>query len=74
MNDAKQVMIDKLVNSIRDLSTDTRTNPYLSLGDKITQVDVVLDTIRFLSNYDENVQVLNKYYARKRKEDICRDG
>lgn len=74
MNDAKQAMIDKIVNSIRDLSVDTRTNPYLSLGDKITQVDVILDTIRFLSNYDENVQVLNKYYTRKQKEDICRDG
>ena len=66
MENAKQTMIDKITDAIKDFGKEARENQTLTLNDKIDQVDVLLDTLKFLSDYDENVKVLNKYYANKR--------
>ena len=29
-------------------------------------MDVILDTMRFLNNYEENVKILNKYWCNKK--------
>ena len=34
--------------------------------EQLTKVDVLLDTVHFLSDYDENVKVLNKYWLEKK--------
>ena len=61
MRPAKQVMIDKIIEAIKDFGEDTRKNTEMSTKDKCIQVDVLLDTIRFLDNYDENVKILNEH-------------
>jgi translation elongation factor P/translation initiation factor 5A len=67
MKPAKQVMIDKIIEAIKDLGRETKENEQVSTKDKFDQVDVLLDTMKFLNNYDENVKVLNTYYAEKGK-------
>ena len=63
MKPAKQIMIDKIIEAIKDLGHETKENEQVSTKDKFDQVDVLLDTMKFLNNYDENVKVLNTYYA-----------
>ena len=61
MKDAKQSMIDEISDRIRDLGEEIRYNKDLSMEDKMTQIDILLDTIKFLKDYDENVKILNKH-------------
>lgn len=65
--DAKKVMIDKITEAIKDFGEQARQDETLSLGDKCLQVDVLIDTLKFLDNYDENVRVLNQYYLNKNR-------
>lgn len=67
MKHAKQIMIDKIIEAIKDLGRETKENEQVSTKDKFDQVDVLLDTMKFLNNYDENVKVLNTYYTEKGK-------
>ena len=67
MKPAKQIMIDKIVEAIKNFGEETRNDKDTSLKDKCIQVDVLLDTIKFLDNYDENIKVLNDYYTKKDK-------
>lgn len=57
-------MIDEVVGLIQQKGEELRVSgksPY----DQLPQMDVLLDTIRFLDRYDENVKVLNQYYLGK---------
>ena len=65
MNVSKKEMIDKITNNIKNLGEQAQQDKNLSLEEKASQVDVLLDTLKFLSNYEENVMALNKYYAAK---------
>ena len=66
MKTAKQIMIDKITEAIKDFGEQTRQDESISLEDKCLQVDVLIDTLKFLNNYDENVRVLNQYYLSKK--------
>lgn len=67
--DAKKAMVEKIANAIKGFGEEARNDETLSLKEKCQQVDMLLDTIRFLDNYDENVKVLNQYYLSKGKWD-----
>lgn len=41
----------------------------ISPEDKATQLDVLLDTMHFLKDYDENIKVLNDYWINKRQRE-----
>lgn len=41
----------------------------ISPEEKATQLDVLLDTMHFLKDYDENVKVLNEYWIEKRQRE-----
>lgn len=59
-------IIDEVVELIQQKGEELRLSgksPY----DQLPQMDVLLDTIRFLAGYDENVEVLNQYYLGKPK-------
>lgn len=64
MKKAKEVMIDKIVDAIKNFGAQVRANENLSLSEQIAQVDVLLDTIKFLDNYEENVKVLNEHHQK----------
>lgn len=67
--DGKKVIIDKITEAIKDFGEQARQDETLSLEDKCLQVDVLVDTLKFLDNYDENVKVLNQHYLNKSKWD-----
>ena len=67
MKSAKQTMIDRIIKEIEVLGEQSRKDKTASIEDKLYQIDVLLDTLKFLKNYEENVRVLNEHYASKGK-------
>lgn len=73
---SKDDIIKKVTAYLQKLGKEVQDNDGLTLYEKVTKADVLLDTIHFLSDYDENVKVLNSYWKNKRykqKFDIDRD-
>lgn len=64
--DPKETMISKLQESLVEHAKQLRENESVEINDKLIQMDVVLDTMKFLEDYDENVQALNKYLEKKK--------
>ena len=67
MKKGQESVKNEIIEKIRLLGEEVR-NSDNTLETKTNQVDVLLDTIRFLENYDENVQVLNRYWIKKYRE------
>lgn len=65
MNDNKKYMIEQLVGVLQ-LKGEYLNSSDIDLYEKADKLDVLLDTMKFLQNYDENVKVLNEYWLDKR--------
>lgn len=65
-NKAREVVMQRLTNVLKGQGMIIREDKTTSNEDKLVQMDVVLDIIRFLDQYDENVKVLNEYWRKKR--------
>lgn len=68
---------EETINKIQDLLLEEgktlQDNKEIPTRDKIERVDVLLNLVKFLDNYDENIEVLNRHLREtrwKRKEDI----
>lgn len=68
-NDAKEQLISRMFNVLKGQAMYVREDDNLSDRDKLTQADVILDLMKFLKDYDENVVVLNKYWQEKRQRE-----
>lgn len=66
MEKQKQEMADKIKKALSSEIELIRTNKDKTLEQKMLEVDVLLDTIKFLDNYEEHTKVLNNYIAKKR--------
>jgi hypothetical protein len=64
MNDKEQ-FIDEVVRMIEQKGHEVQTSGEPPLQ-QLPKVDILLDMIRFLDKYDENVIVLNNYWRAKR--------
>lgn len=57
----KEEIIDKIQALIREegkkLQDDTKT----PITEKLIKADVLLDTMKFLNNYDKNIEILNQH-------------
>ena len=62
MRKAKKDMIDKITHALKDIGNQTQHDETLPLTDKFFQVDVLMDTLRFLKDYEKNVKILNQYH------------
>ena len=62
MRKAKKDMIDKITHALKDIGDQTQHDETLPLTDKFFQVDVLMDTLRFLKDYEKNVKILNQYH------------
>lgn len=67
-NQRKKQIIDELVQLIEQKGRELQASD-LPAKDQLPQVDVLLDTIRFLDQYDTNVQVLNRYWREQHWKD-----
>lgn len=68
-NDDKNVIIMKLQKLLQDIGQSVQDDDTLSTENKLMQVDVILDTMKFLKDYDINIKVLNKYWLNKKWND-----
>lgn len=61
LSEHKKEMINKVVKAIQAEATFVRENKDISTDTQIDQMDVLLDVYHFLSDYERNIQILNKY-------------
>lgn len=66
---SKEQIIDRLFNMLQGQGMYVREDGTLSQEDKLIQADILLDTMKFLKDYDENVQVLNRYWLDKHRRE-----
>ncbi len=64
----KQVAKDKLFNLLNEQFESVRISD-LDSEAKTIQSDMLLDLMRFLMNYEKNVEILNEHIRRKRYKD-----
>ena len=63
--DQKQVAKDRLFNLLNEQFESVR-NSDLDSESKTIQSDMLLDLMKFLMNYEKNVEILNEHIRRKR--------
>ena len=63
---AKDIMLDDLLDIIREKSTVLYNDENISLEDKLEQADILLNMMRFLRDYDKNIMILNKHLREKK--------
>ena len=68
-NKTQQEIIDKLQKALLKEVEFIREHTNRTTDEKIAQVDVLFDIVKFLNNYDENVKILNRHYLSKSKFD-----
>ena len=64
----KEDYIDEIYKYIKELGKDLQEDQTIQAKDKIPQVDLFINTIKFLQDYDENVKVLDKYWREKNRK------
>lgn len=65
MMEGKEQFIQELVKLIEQKGKEVQASGEPA-ETQLPKVDVMLDVVRFLDHYDENVKVLNEYWSRKR--------
>ena len=66
---AKQQIMTRLNNVLKGQAMYVREDDSISDRDRLTQADVILDLMKFLNDYDENIEVLNRYWHEKRQRE-----
>lgn len=69
---AKKQLMDRLFNVLQGQGMYIREDASLTPEDKLQQMDIILDTMKFLKDYDENVKVLNEHWVSKHRKDKFR--
>lgn len=66
--DSINCMVKKLIKTIQTIGEDINTDDKLSIKVKSSQMDVLIQTLHFLTNYEENVKVLHDYWLGRNKD------
>lgn len=64
----KEQLINRMFNVIQGQAMIVKEDISLSPQDKLIQTDILLNLRKFLKDYDENVQVLNKHTQEKQRK------
>lgn len=64
----KEDIIKLIMIELQKLGIDVQKDKSKSLDERTVKADVLLDTMHFLKDYDENVKVLDKYWRAKRRK------
>ena len=62
----KEEMINKIQTALASELEYIRLEKGKTTEDKMDEIDVILDTIKFLKNYNKNIEILKKYSDRER--------
>ena len=70
----KEAIMSRMTNVLKGQAMYIKEDDSISTQDKCIQMDVILDLMRFLNDYDENIQVLNRYIEQKRQKEKWEEG
>ena len=59
-------MINQVMLMLQDMGDKLRVDNSNSPSEMLPQADVLLHTMHFLKDYEENIQVLNEYWLHKK--------
>lgn len=68
MEEAKQQIINRLSNVLKGQAMYVREDDTLSNTERLQQMDVLLDLMKFIRNYDENAKILNQYLQKQNQK------
>ena len=71
---AKEMIMTRMTNVLKGQAMFVREDDTISVQDKCTQMDVILDLMRFLDNYDVYVQILYRLFEQKRQKGKYQDN
>lgn len=66
LNELQQQTINNIILQLQDEAQKIKQDTQTSIQQKCEQMNIILDTMKFLNNYKENVSILNNHLARTR--------
>lgn len=64
----KEETLLRLLNVLQGQGMYIKDSTYTTKQEKLEQMDVILNVMRFLKDYDENIDLLDKYWRQKHHE------
>lgn len=65
----KDLMINEVLQALQEQGEHLRDNKELTNMDTAERLDVLINVMHFLKDYDENIQVLDRYWLEKRQKE-----
>lgn len=62
----KEDTFDRIVHLLQEEGQRIQSDNE-SILDQLTRMNIIIDMIKFINNYDENIRVLNAHYLSKSK-------
>ena len=62
---AKEQLMTRMFNVLKGQGMYVREDTSLTNREKLEQADIILNMMKFLKDYDENIEVLDKYWKEK---------
>lgn len=62
---AKEQLMTRMFNVLKGQGMYVREDIALTDKEKLEQADIILNIMKFLKDYDENIEVLDKYWREK---------
>lgn len=62
---AKEQLIIRMFDMLKEQGMYVREDKTLTDKEKLEQADIILNIMKFLKDYDENIEVLDKYWREK---------
>lgn len=67
-SEARKIIMKRMENLLKTQGNYIMKDEMISAKDKCVQMDVVLDVMHFLQDYDECTKILNEHRLKKRYE------
>ena len=66
---AKEQIMTRMSNVLKGQAMFIREDNTITDVERLEQIDVILDLMKFLKDYDENIIVLNKYCQEQHRKE-----
>ena len=66
---AKEQIMTRMSNVLKGQAMFIREDNTITDVERLEQIDVILDLMKFLKDYDENIIILNKHWQEKHKKE-----
>lgn len=66
LNKLQQKTVNNIILQLQNEAYKIKQDTQINIQQKCEQLDIILDTTKFLSNYKENVAILNEHLVKNR--------